>query len=220
MTANADQFHGHRRAWHPPLTDFPIAAYVFAAAFDVISAAGGARHGWAREFWHAGTFVLIAGASICVLTVLTGFRDLLTFSGRAPLPVRTISVHVLVMVAVFMIGIADIAWRLRDYQSQAATPAGILACSLIAAVGVCVGAAYGGTLVFREGFGSAVLGPGAQNGMGAGRPTPPDLLATDAGGQSAEAGRLSAEAGGQTAEAAGPTDAAPQSARHRARRGR
>jgi uncharacterized membrane protein len=161
MTANADQSGRYRRPWHPPLTDFPIAAYIFAAVFDVISAAGGAGHAWAREFWHAGTFVLIAGASICVLTVLTGFRDLLVFSSRATLPVRTVSVHVLVMVAVFMIGIADIAWRLRDYQSQAFTPAGILACSLIAAAGVCVGAAYGGTLVFRERFGTAPAVPGS-----------------------------------------------------------
>jgi len=67
------------RPLHPPLTDFPIAAYVFAAVFDVISAVGGDRHSWARQFWHAGTFVLITGASICILTVLTGFRDLLRF---------------------------------------------------------------------------------------------------------------------------------------------
>jgi uncharacterized membrane protein len=164
MTANADRSRRYRRAWHPPLTDFPIAAYIFAAAFDVISAAGGARHAWARELWHAGTFVLIAGASICVLTVLTGFRDLLMFSGRGALPVRTISVHILVMAGVFMVGIADLAWRLRDYQAQAFTPAGILACSLIAAVGVSVGAAYGGTLVFRERFGTATALPGHGRG--------------------------------------------------------
>ena len=170
MTANSAQLSRYRRAWHPPLTDFPIAAYVFAAAFDVISVTGGARHGWAREFWHAGTFVLIAGAGICVLTVLTGFRDLLLFSGRGPMPVRTVSVHILVMVAVFMVGIADIAWRLSYYNSRATPPAGILACSLIAAVGVCVGAAYGGKLVFQERFGTAPGRPGHGAGQGAGTP--------------------------------------------------
>jgi uncharacterized membrane protein len=166
MRASAGQLPRYRRPWHPPLTDFPIAAYVFAATFDVISAAGGARHHWAREFWHAGTFVLIAGASICVLTVLTGFRDLLTLPGDGPMPVRTICVHVLVMAGAFIAGIADIAWRLRDYQSQAFTPPTILACSLVVAVGVCVGASYGGRLVFREGFGIA---SGAGSGLGAHR---------------------------------------------------
>src|ERR1017187_9188227 len=114
------------RPLHPPLTDFPIAAYVFAAVFDVISAVGGDRHSWARQFWHAGTFVLIAGASICVLTMLTGFRDLLRFPTAASGAVRSVTVHVCVMAAVFMIGVGDIAWRLKDYASNASTPAGIL----------------------------------------------------------------------------------------------
>jgi uncharacterized membrane protein len=205
MTADAEQAHRYRRAWHPPLTDFPIAAYVFAAAFDIISAIGGTRHGWAREFWHAGTFVLIGGAAICVLTVLTGFRDLLTFSGRGPVPVRTISVHVLLMVGVFMVGIADIAWRLSDYQNHASTPPGILACSLIAAVGVCVGASYGGTLVFREGFGMAIAAPGP--------------AAAPAPGSAPNPGPNPNPNPGP-ANAAGTADAAAQSARHRARRSR
>lgn len=166
MTANADQLRRPRRALHPPLTDFPIAAYVFAAAFDVISAVGGQRHSWAREFWHAGTFVLIAGGVVCILAVLAGFRDLLAFSGPGHMPVRTISVHVCVMVSVFMIGVGDIAWRLRDYQSLSHTPPGILACTLTAAIGVCVGAAYGGSLVFRHGFGVALPVPGSRADAG------------------------------------------------------
>src|SRR5256885_4633164 len=47
---------------HPPLTDFPVAAYVLAAVFDVISLIGGGDHAWAREFWHAGTVTFIGGA--------------------------------------------------------------------------------------------------------------------------------------------------------------
>jgi uncharacterized membrane protein len=217
MTAKADQLHGYRRPWHPPLTDFPIAAYVFAAAFDVISATGGAHHAWAREFWHAGTFVLIGGASICILTVLTGFRDLLAFSGRGPMPVRTISVHILVMVGVFMIGIADIAWRLSDYRSQAFTPTAILACSLLAAVGVCVGAAYGGNLVFREHFSiaMAVPGPGPGPGSGTGNGTG-TASGSDTGtgtGTGTEPGTGAGAARGTGAKnSAGPG--------HRARRGR
>ena len=163
MTASKDRLARPRRALHPPLTYFPIAAYVFAAAFDVISAIGGRRHSWAREFWHAGTFVLIAGAAVCILAVLAGFRDLLVFSGDRDLPVRTVSVHVFAMVSVFMLGIADIAWRLSDYQSASFTPPAILACTLIAAIGVCIGATYGGSLVFRHHLGISlpVPDPGA-----------------------------------------------------------
>jgi uncharacterized membrane protein len=164
MTASADQSGARqRRGWHPPLTDFPVAAYVFTAAFDLISVIGGGRQSWAREFWHAGTFVLIAGAIICVLTVLAGFRDLLVCPAPDPLPVTVITVHVCVMVGVFMIGVADLAWRLRDYRLPA-TPPGILACSLLAAAGVLTGAAYGGSLVFRHGFAVAPAHPRSGSG--------------------------------------------------------
>jgi uncharacterized membrane protein len=158
MTADPDQSRRPRRGWHPPLTDFPIAAYVFAAAFDVISTVGGQQHSWAREFWHAGTFVLIAGGIICVLTVLAGFRDLFVLASPDSMPVSVISAHVCVMAGVFMIGVADIAWRLKDYRTMSYTPPGILACTLIAAIGVCVGAAYGGSLVFRHSYGVTMPG--------------------------------------------------------------
>ena len=206
------------RPLHPPLTDFPIAAYVFAAVFDVVSAAGGDRHSWARQFWHAGTFVLIAGASICVLTVLTGFRDLLTLPDPGSGAVRSISIHVCVMVAVFMVGVGDIAWRLKDYAS-ASTPAGVLALSLVAAAGVAVGAAHGGALVFRYGAGVATAAAGAGAGARAGavavarEAAVADTGAGPAGGD--------ARAAGQAQErAATATDMASQTARHRLRRGK
>jgi uncharacterized membrane protein len=142
------------RAFHAPFTAFPLAAYVFAAAFDLISAIGGPRHSsWAAQFWHAGTFVLVAGLCLCLLTMLTGFADLVRFSGYRPGAMRTIVTHVVVMASVFMIGSLDIAWRLAEYHSQASTPAGILIVSLAAAAGVCIGAAHGGKLVFRHGVG-------------------------------------------------------------------
>jgi uncharacterized membrane protein len=141
------------RAFHPPFTDFPVAAYVFAAAFDVISAIGGPHHSWAVQFWHAGTFVLVAGLCLCLLTMLTGFADLVRFSGYRPGVMRTIVTHVVVMAGVFMIGSGDVAWRLAEYHRQASTPAVILIVSLAAAAGVCIGAAHGGKLVFRYGVG-------------------------------------------------------------------
>jgi uncharacterized membrane protein len=148
------------RAWHRPFTDFPIAAYVFAAAFDIASAAGGPRRGWATELWHAGTFVLAAGLGLGLLTMLTGFVDLMSVPGRYPGVTRTLLGHIGVMSAVFMIGSADTAWRMAEYHRQASTPVGILVFSVAAAVGSCVGGAYGGTLVFRHGVGIRVTAAG------------------------------------------------------------
>ena len=201
------------RPLHPPLTDFPIAAYVFAAVFDVISAVGGDRHSWARQFWHAGTFVLIAGASICVLTVLTGFRDLLMLPDPGSGAVRSISIHVCVMIAVFMVGVGDIAWRLKDYSSSASTPAGILVLSLVAGVGV--GAAYGGALVFRHGAGVAIAGAGAEAGTA--------VAGAGVAGAEARSGAAGAEprsAGQVPAQSAAASDMAWPAARHRLRRGK
>jgi uncharacterized membrane protein len=83
---------------------------------------------------------------------------LLKFPDPGPAAVRSVAIHVCVMVSVFMIGVADIAWRLRDYATSASTPPGILILSLAAAAGVGVGAAYGGALVFRHGAGVATAG--------------------------------------------------------------
>jgi uncharacterized membrane protein len=149
------------RAWHPPFTDFPIAAYVFAAAFDVISAIGGPHRPWALQFWHAGTFVLVAGVILCLLTMVTGFADLLRYSRRQPGATRTAVLHAMVMTGVFMIGAWDVAWRISEYHRQASTPAGILLVSLAAAAGVGIGAAHGGSLVFRYGVGVQADGPPA-----------------------------------------------------------
>jgi len=70
LTLKGRTFKG-LRGWsgkpvHPPLTDFPIVAYVLAAVFDVISFIAGKEHTWARELWHAGTFVFLGGAAVSV----------------------------------------------------------------------------------------------------------------------------------------------------------
>jgi uncharacterized membrane protein len=143
------------RPAHPPFTDFPLAAYVFTAGFDVISAIGGRQHRWSAQLWHAGTFVLLAGLAICLITMGTGFLDLVRFPVRSAAVTRTVVTHVCLMAAVFMIGAGDIAWRLSDYGSVAAAPAGVLALSVAAAVTACTGAFFGGKLVFRHGVGVA-----------------------------------------------------------------
>ena len=60
---------------HPPLTDVPIAAYLIAAVFDVISTVAGPSRAWANELWHAGTYLFIAGVIVSVFAALTGLAD-------------------------------------------------------------------------------------------------------------------------------------------------
>jgi hypothetical protein len=84
MTNSPAHVSRYRRPLHPPFTHFPIAAYVLAAGLDVISVIGGSGHAWASELWHAGTFVLIAGLALCLMTMLSGSADLIRFEERQP----------------------------------------------------------------------------------------------------------------------------------------
>ena len=219
MIGSSDQPRGGR-ALHPPLTDFPVAAYIFAAAFDVISAIGGPRRIWATQLWHAGTFVLIGGLVLCLLTMLSGFADLLRFPVSRPRVTRLIAAHVATMAGVFMIGAGDIAWRLSEYQTQSSTPAGILLLSLLAAAGVSAGAACGGTLVFRHGVGvAAVREPGA--GVAAVRePGAGEPAVREPGAAVAAVREPGAAEPASPVRAAAAAAASAQAARHRLRRGR
>lgn len=156
ITLKGRKFKG-LRGWagkplHPPLTDFPIAAYVLAAAFDVISLVGGDDQGWAEEFWHAGTYAFVGGAIVSVLAALTGFADWLRSSEAGTQARRTANTHGMIMVTVTVLALADIALRLNTYNTDAATPAGIMVLSLVVAGLVSWGATYGGSLVFDYGF--------------------------------------------------------------------
>lgn len=162
---NGSSGHAPRphRPVHPPFTAFPIAAYVFAAAFDTASVIGGPRHAWAAQLWHAGTFVLIAGLVTCLMAMGTGFRDLIRFAARWPGDARpgttaadstaTVAAHVAVVAATFMIGSGDLAWRLTDQGTRATAPIGAAALSLAAAAAACTGGFLGGKLVFSHGIG-------------------------------------------------------------------
>ena len=156
LTMKGRTFKG-LRGWsgkplHPPLTDLPIAAYVLAAVFDVASAIGGQDRAWARELWHAGTWLFVGGAAVSVLAALTGLWDAWKSSEAGTQARRTINTHATIMVTVTVLALADIAWRLRVYDTQAVTPAGIAALSVVIGVLVSVGATYGGSLVYDYGF--------------------------------------------------------------------
>jgi len=156
LTLKGRKFKG-LRGWsgkplHPPLTDFPIAAYVLAAVFDVISAIGGKDHTWARELWHAGTFTFIGGAAVSVLAALTGLWDAWKSSDAGTQARRTINTHATIMVTVTVLALADLAWRLNGYNTEAVTPIGIVVLSVVIALLVSVGATFGGSLVYEYGF--------------------------------------------------------------------
>jgi uncharacterized membrane protein len=156
LTLKGRRFKG-LRGWsgkptHPPLTDFPITAYVLAAVFDVISVVGGKDHSWARELWHAGTFVFLGGAAVSVFAALTGLFDAWKSSQAGTQARRTINTHATIMVTVTVLAVADIAWRLNDYHTKLVTPVGIMVLSVVIALLVSVGATFGGSLVYEYGF--------------------------------------------------------------------
>ena len=156
ITLRGRKFKGLRgfagKPFHPPLTDFPIAAYVLGAAFDVISVIGGDGRTWARELWHAGTFVFIGGAAVSVFTALTGLFDWLRSSEQGTQARRTANTHATIMVTVTVLTLANIALRLNSYHTEKSTPIPIMILSVVIALLVSWGATYGGTLVFDYGF--------------------------------------------------------------------
>jgi uncharacterized membrane protein len=56
------------------------------------------------------------------------------------------------MITVTVLALADIAWRLSEHHTQAVTPVGIAALSVVIALLVSVGATFGGSLVYDYGF--------------------------------------------------------------------
>jgi uncharacterized membrane protein len=156
ITLRGRQFKGLRgfagKPFHPPLTDFPIAAYVLGAVFDVGSVIGGDHHTWSHEMWHAATFVIIGGAIVSVLAALTGWFDWLRSTERGTQARRTVNTHAWIMITVTVLTIVNIILRLNSYHSDLSTPVGIMVLSVVVAVLVSWGATYGGTLVFDYGF--------------------------------------------------------------------
>lgn len=156
LTLKGRTFKGLRgwsgKPMHPPLTDIPIAAYVLAAVFDVISVIGGDDKGWAHDFWRAGTYVFIAGAVVSVFAALTGLWDAWKSSEAGTQARRTINTHAAIMIVVTVLALVDVVWRLIEYDTQPNTPVAIMVLSIIVAVLVSFGATFGGALVFEYGF--------------------------------------------------------------------
>lgn len=155
LTLKGRTFKGVRgwsgKPMHPPLTDIPIAAYVIAGVFDVVSVVGGDGNGWADDFWHAATFVVVAGVVVSVFAALTGLFDAWKSSEAGTQARRTINTHAAIMIAVTVLALTNLVWRLIEYD-QSHTPVAIMILSVVVAVLVSIGATFGGALVFEYGF--------------------------------------------------------------------
>ena len=156
LTLRGRTFKG-LRGWagkplHPPLTDVPVGAYILAAAFDVISFAGGDDEAWARDFYRAASFALIGGALVSVLAALTGFWDWKRSTEKGTQARRTVNAHASTMITVTVLVIVGIVVRLAAYWDEPATPLIALALTLAAAALTFLGGTIGGTLAYDYGF--------------------------------------------------------------------
>jgi uncharacterized membrane protein len=141
------------KPYHPPLTDVPITAYLFAAVFDVLSALLHDGHAaLAKELFHAATWLFLGGAAVSVLAALTGWADWHRSSEPGTQARRTINSHAIIMIVVTVLSLLDIALRLTTYSDDTYAAAGLAVLSVLVALGVTVGATYGGSLVFDYGF--------------------------------------------------------------------
>jgi uncharacterized membrane protein len=156
LTLRGRAFKG-LRGWagkplHPPLTDIPVGAYMLAAAFDVISFAGGDDRAWARDFYRAASFALIGGAAMSLLAALTGFWDWKRSTEKGTQARRTVNAHAWTMLTVTALVFAGIAVRVAVYWDEQATPLLALVLTLAAAAFTFLGGTIGGTLAYDYGF--------------------------------------------------------------------
>jgi uncharacterized membrane protein len=141
------------KPYHPPLTDVPIVAYMYAAAFDEQSLLLHDDHAEvATEMFRAATWLFLGGGAVSVLAALTGWADWARSSEPGTQARRTINAHAIIMIGVTVLALLDIALRLTSYDGDTYAPTVLAVLSAVIAVAVTIGATYGGTLVFDYGF--------------------------------------------------------------------
>lgn len=155
ITYRGRKFKG-LRGWagkptHPPLTDFPIVAYVLAGLFDTISFFLGDGSRVATDLFRAATYVIVAGAIVSLPTALTGFWDWLKSTSPRTQAWRTANAHMAAMITVTLIVVADIVGRIGQWD-DGVTSGIVFALSAAATLLVSIGAVYGGSLVYDYGF--------------------------------------------------------------------
>jgi uncharacterized membrane protein len=138
---------------HPPLTDLPIAGYLFGAVFDVLSIALRDGHpNTADQLFAAAGWTFLGGAAVSVLAVITGAMDWAKSSEAGTQARRTINAHALTMIIVTVLVVVDLVTRFTVYQDRTSAPVLIVVLSVGSAALVAIGATLGGTLVFDYGF--------------------------------------------------------------------
>ena len=157
LTIKGRKYKGLRgwagKPFHPPLTDVPVTAYLFVAAFDVLSVALHSSHPVVgRQLYVAGTWTLLGGAAVSLLTALTGWADWHRSSQPGTQARRTINAHALTMIVVTVLVLVDLAIRGLGQQDRLYTSPGVMVLSVIAALLVSLGATLGGSLVYDYGF--------------------------------------------------------------------
>ena len=141
------------KPYHPPLTDVPITAYLFAAVFDVLSIVLHDSHrALGHQLFLAGTWTLLGGAAVSVLAALTGWADWHRSSSPGTQARRTINAHAIIMITVTVIVLLDVISRVTAYDDRLSSPIGVVVMSVAAALLVSLGATYGGSLVYDYGF--------------------------------------------------------------------
>lgn len=144
---------------HPPLTDIPIAGYLFGAVFDVLSIALRDSHpGAADQLYSAAGWTFLGGLVVSVFAALTGAVDWAKSSEPGTQARRTINAHALIMITVTVLALVDVVGRFTAYGDDSSTPVVILVLSVASAVLVSLGASMGGSLVFDYGFNVEVAG--------------------------------------------------------------
>jgi len=157
LTIKGRKFKGLRgyagKPFHPPLTDVPITAYLFAAVFDVLSIAlHSSHHELGRQLYLAGTWTLLGGAAVSLLAALTGWADWHRSSEPGTQARRTINAHAITMLTVTAIVLVDLAIRGLAQNDRAYASAAVVVLSVVAALLVSTGATIGGSLVYDYGF--------------------------------------------------------------------
>ena len=145
------------KPFHPPLTDIPVAAYVLVAVFDLIS-----FFSWrndptsnvARDFFVAGTHVIVAGAVVSIPTIITGWWDWLKSAPNRTQAWRTANWHMAVMLSMSMVVAANIMLRFAYWQTgyEQGTDSTITILSAVIGVLVIFGSLYGGAMVYEFAF--------------------------------------------------------------------
>jgi uncharacterized membrane protein len=157
LTMSGRKNHGLRglagKPFHPPLTDIPIAAYLFVAVFDILSISlQGSHPVAARQLYVSGTWLLLGAIGVSVLAALTGWADWHRSSEPGTQARRTVNAHAITMIAVTVLGLLNLVLRGLAYADDGSVPVGVLVLSIVVAALVVPGATIGGSVVFDYGF--------------------------------------------------------------------